>query len=62
VVKKGLLPVFKVIFGLKENGLSSKKTEKSASVARKIKISNQIIDDFIETAEVVEFLIDNNFT
>lgn len=49
-------------FAVKENGLSSKKTEKSASVARKIKISNQIIDDFIETAEVVEFLIDNNFT
>jgi len=45
----------------KENGLFSKKTEKSVSVAGNLKISNQIIDDFIETAEVASFLVEQNF-
>ena len=30
-------------------------------VARNIKISNKIIDDFIEIAEVADFLFDHNF-
>jgi len=45
----------------KENGLFSKKTEKSVSVARNLKITNQIIDDFIETAEVAAFLVEQNY-
>jgi len=57
-----LIRCFSDDFGVKENGLSSKKTEKSVSVAGIPSISNQFISDFLEIAQVADFLNDNNFT